>query len=575
MNKNVDSLREPARGVRDRWAASGLVALLAAGVLAPAWCGPVPFPTQTTAVTLDGVPIGQPLHPASLNSLRYTIAFNPGDGLYHLWVLDGADTATPAGMRVADIMHATSSNGHAFASKGKLNPPASWWTQLPGVGATSEPSVNFLRIDLVSSEWLLTIWSPNETNTGLYNYNANVWDLGIDINNLNVVQHGPLPSLSEIPTGPGGNMVGSFGMANGKLYLRQDTQFNSGPPVNPARWGGGIGRYLYTDGVRPTLSPVWGTSEADLFTGTAYCWVLPYGGPNQCTAFPSLKPSYVHNSGRVIPQGSALDAYYTFRDATTAARQDKQIYFVESANDGATWTPAAGVYVNGNAVLVDGLPNAANFSSPELVNSAAGFRTYFSTADTCGNLIVVTAEDPANPKGPTVAKKFGQSLLPPNGTTTLAVTLAAPTATCAPAPSGAVFTQVGFTDSLPSGMVLGTPAIASNTCGGTLTAVAGASSFGLVNAGLSAGQTCTVVVNVTVTTPDIKVNLIARNGGSPTVDGFFNQQGAAALADAVDAVTVGTATTADIPTLSELALSVLAVLLLGLGRREFAVRRKR
>ena len=124
-------------------------------------------------------------------------------------------------------------------------------------------------------------------------------------------------------------------------------------------------------------------------------------------------------------------------------------------------------------------------------------------------------------------------------------------------------------------MVLGTPAIASNTCGGTLTAVAGASSFGLVNAGLSAGQTCTVVVNVTVTTPGIKVNLIARNGGSPTVDGFFNQQGAAALADAVDAVTVGTATTADIPTLSELALSVLAVLLLGLGRREFAVRRKR
>jgi len=285
MNKNVDSLREPARGARDRWATSGLAASLAAWMLAPAWCAPVPFPTQTTAVTLDGVPIGQPLHPASLNSLRYTIAFNPGDGLYHLWVLDGADTATPAGMRVADIMHATSSDGRAFASKGKLNPPASWWTQLPGVGATSEPSVNFLRIDLVGSEWLLTIWSPNETNTGLYNYNANVWDLGIDSNNLNVVQHGPLPSLSEIPTGPGGNMVGSFGMANGKLYLRQDTQFNSGPPVNPALWGGGIGRYFYTDGVRPTLSPVWGRARPIFSPEPRIAGCCPMAGPINALRF--------------------------------------------------------------------------------------------------------------------------------------------------------------------------------------------------------------------------------------------------------------------------------------------------
>src|SRR5262249_23733443 len=150
------------------------------------------------------------------------------DGLYHLWVLNGGDTTTTADMRVADITYATAADGFTFTSQGKLNPPANWWTQIAGVGAVNEPSVNFLRVDKIGVEWFLTIWSPNEIGTGLYNYNANVWNIGSAIGNLNIVQRGPLPSLSEIPTGPGGNMVGSFGMVNGNIYLRQDTQFNSG-----------------------------------------------------------------------------------------------------------------------------------------------------------------------------------------------------------------------------------------------------------------------------------------------------------------------------------------------------------
>ena len=290
------------------------IAWLATLVLAAsAAAAPTPFPTQTTPVRLDGVPIGQPLHPSSLNSLRFTIAYDPAGELYHLWVLNGGDTQTPADMQVSDITHATSADGRAFVSQGKLSPPASWWTQIPGTGATSEPSVNFIRADSIGGAWYLTVWSPNETGTGLYNYNATVWLIGPSPNNLAIAQRGPLPSLSEIPTGPGGNMVGSFGMANGNIYLRQDTQFNSGPPIVPPYYGGGMGRYAYTDGTRPSLSPVWGTSEADLFGTTAYCWDLP-AGASQCTAFPSRKPSYVHNSGRVALQGASLGAYYTFRD---------------------------------------------------------------------------------------------------------------------------------------------------------------------------------------------------------------------------------------------------------------------
>ena len=104
-----------------------LVAFLAALCISlatwPAAAAPVPFPLQTTTVRLDGIALGQALHPVSLNSLRYTVTFNLGDGLYHLWVLNGGDTQTPADMQVSDVTHATSSDGVNFISLGKLNPP--------------------------------------------------------------------------------------------------------------------------------------------------------------------------------------------------------------------------------------------------------------------------------------------------------------------------------------------------------------------------------------------------------------------------------------------------------------------
>ena len=357
----------------------------------PALAAPVAVPLQTLTVKLDGIPLGQALHPNSQNSLRYTVAFNVGDGLFHLWVLDGGDTQTPADMQVADITHATSTDGVSFFSQGKLNPPANWWTQIAGVGATVEPSVNYIRVDQLGADWLLTIWSPNETNTGSYNYNATVWDIGTDINNLNIVQHGPLATLSETPPGPGGDMVGSFGMVNGKIYLRQDTGYSAGPPVT----GGGVGRYIYADGTRPVLSPIFGTSETPMFAGTPYCW--PLSNPNVCV---SPQASYVHNSGRVIQTGGVVGAYYSFRDFTTAARQDKQIWYVESADDGLTWSAPVGVFADGNAVLVNGLPNGGNFSSPELTSTPTGVRTYFSTSNNAGALVVVTAPPPGSPPPP-------------------------------------------------------------------------------------------------------------------------------------------------------------------------------
>ena len=546
----------PIRSRRRRLAARLGAVLMTAVAASPAAGAPVAFPLGTTVVKLDGAPLGKALHPSSLNSLRFTVAYDPGGGLYHLWVLDGGDSTNPSDMQVSDITHATSADGMSFASAGKLAPPANWWTQIPGVGATAEPSVNYLRVDKIGSAWFLTIWSPNEpaVNTGRYNYNAAVWAIGTDVNNLAIVQHGPLPTAADAPPGPGGNMVGSFGMVSGNIYLRQDTGYDAGPPVT----GGGLGRYVYTDGVRPSLSPLFGTSEADMWSGTPYCW--PIGSPSSCTLSPSLTPSYVHNAGRALAQGgSTIGAYYTFRDFNTGAREDRQIWYVESADDGLHWAAPVGVYANGTAVLVDGLPNTANFSSPEVTAVGAGYRVYFSTGDGCGNLTVVTDRSPAPALGPEITKSFASAAVPPGGATTLAVTVSAPPAACTPAPLTPVFTAAGFTDDLPAGIVLGNPALVSNTCGGTVSAVAGATSFALTGANLAPAQSCTVTVNVTAVSIGTKANVIPRSGGAAGVPGFFNAQDAAAVADAGATLIVAAA----IPALS-IPARVALVALLGL-----------
>jgi uncharacterized repeat protein (TIGR01451 family) len=66
-------------------------------------------------------------------------------------------------------------------------------------------------------------------------------------------------------------------------------------------------------------------------------------------------------------------------------------------------------------------------------------------------------------------------------------------------------TGVGFTDTLPAGVVVDTTA-ATNSCGGTLTAVPGSSSISLAGGSMAAESVCSVVVDVVGTTEGVKVN---------------------------------------------------------------------
>ncbi|NWG71326.1 MAG: hypothetical protein HXY23_06935 [Parvularculaceae bacterium] len=93
---------------------------------------------------------------------------------------------------------------------------------------------------------------------------------------------------------------------------------------------------------------------------------------------------------------------------------------------------------------------------------------------------------------------------------------------------------LALVDSYPSGLVNRTPPGATNSCGGTLTAVAGAGSLGLSGGSLAAGATCTVTVNVVAAAGGSYTNTIPAGGATATISGRTVQN----LIPAADTLTV-------------------------------------
>ncbi|HET6930495.1 MAG TPA: Ig-like domain repeat protein [Candidatus Acidoferrum sp.] len=107
---------------------------------------------------------------------------------------------------------------------------------------------------------------------------------------------------------------------------------------------------------------------------------------------------------------------------------------------------------------------------------------------------------------PVIAKAFGASTIPLNGTTSLSFTITNP------ASNTISLAGVGFTDSLPAGLQVATPNGLSGSCGGgSITAAPGSSSVSLSGATLPASGNCTFAVNVTGTSAGAKVNAVTVN----------------------------------------------------------------
>jgi arabinogalactan endo-1,4-beta-galactosidase len=112
----------------------------------------------------------------------------------------------------------------------------------------------------------------------------------------------------------------------------------------------------------------------------------------------------------------------------------------------------------------------------------------------CGGGSSGTNPPPPVKLPPTISKKFGATSVPVNGNAPLTFNLSNPNASLS-------LSGIGFTDALPSGLIVSAPnGLTGNCGGGTITAVAGSASVSLSGATLAAGASCTFAVNVAGTT---------------------------------------------------------------------------
>jgi IPTL-CTERM motif len=149
---------------------------------------------------------------------------------------------------------------------------------------------------------------------------------------------------------------------------------------------------------------------------------------------------------------------------------------------------------------------------------------------------------------PTIAKSFGAASIAPNGSTSLNFTINNPNAST-------TLTGVGFTDTLPTGLVVSTPNGLIGSCGGgTIAATAGSGSISLIGATLAASGSCNFSVSVTATALGTMNN---TTGAVTSVQG-----GTGGTASASVAVGAAPPPPATIPTLQQWALWLLGLLIL-------------
>ncbi|MEF9965324.1 MAG: hypothetical protein RR779_13230 [Comamonas sp.] len=471
-------LTKAGRGARIAVSAMALL-LLAFTVV---WASPVVFPSSTVAVTLDGVPLGTK---TSGSGLRNSVV-RADDGSYHLWLIkNGADSF------ISKMIHATSLDGVVFTTQGVLQPPPNYWALACGTNSipATEPIATFVRVSKVSGEWLMAVWHQNQTGQNWYSYNTSIWRIGSNPGSLAVTPIGPLPSQTcGTSAGPGRFHVGAFGVEDSFIYLRHVPQAGA----LPGSIGGNLGRYGVNLAASPPLttprpatdigSPKQ-TLEADLFAGTGFSEILPLP--------PGGTRALVYNAGRTLRTGSVLGTYYNFADYNTTAALEKDLWYVESADGGVSWSSPARIYGPGGVnVLVSGLPNGGNFSAPEVTSDG---RSYFLTRDACNNSVMVTAPGSSTDPGLSVSMQFNPASIVAGQTTQWAVTLQGPHG-CDPLATTPVVTNLAYAHSLPANLQF-TGVVVSNSCAGVLNAPAGGS-LSLSGVALAAGQSCTTVLEV-------------------------------------------------------------------------------
>jgi uncharacterized repeat protein (TIGR01451 family) len=170
---------------------------------------------------------------------------------------------------------------------------------------------------------------------------------------------------------------------------------------------------------------------------------------------------------------------------------------------GATFTPTAG----GSNLLLHSGTIAANGSCTATVdvtaNSPGGKTNTTGNVSSTNAGVGNTGTDSITVIGPPgISKTFGSLQVAVGGTTSLTFNIANAN------PSDPL-SGVGFTDTLPSGLVVASPNGVSGSCGGgTISAVPGTGTISLSNATLAANTSCSFSVNVRGATPGAQNNSV-------------------------------------------------------------------
>lgn len=228
----------------------------------------------------------------------------------------------------------------------------------------------------------------------------------------------------------------------------------------------------------PTVSKAFGA--ANIATGANTTLTFTVGNANPATAFTNVAFTDNLPAGLVVATPNGL-----------------------VNNCGGTVSAAAG----SGTISVSALSRAANSTCTIVVNvtgttEGAKNNTTTTISSTQGGTGLTSNTATVNIiAAPSFTKAFGAATIPLNGTTSLSFTITNNSAAFS-------LNNVSFTDNLPVGLVVATPPNVSGSCGGAVTANAGASSISLSGATLAANGNCLFSVNVTGTTAGLKNNSV-------------------------------------------------------------------
>jgi hypothetical protein len=168
---------------------------------------------------------------------------------------------------------------------------------------------------------------------------------------------------------------------------------------------------------------------------------------------------------------------------------------------GGTFAPAAGntsISLTGGAIATAGGSCAI---SVKVKGTTVGVKnnTTGNVSSTQGGTGLTASATLTVAAAPTISKNFFGGSIQLDASTALSFTINNPNASLG-------LTGISFTDTFPAGLVVATPNGLSNSCGGTVTAVAGSGSVSLTGGTLAGGGNCTIALSVTGTTAGNKNN---------------------------------------------------------------------